>query len=125
MWLRYILNGHAALIRKSRRTRLEDEMSIFKKLVRVLAVLLFAFNTGSCAAAVPIRIGFVAVLTGPLAELGVAGRDGAILAVEEVNRAGGIDGRRLELLPYDDHYDPAEAVKVIDELHQKYAVAAV
>jgi branched-chain amino acid transport system substrate-binding protein len=100
-------------------------MSFFKKLVRVLAVLLFALNTGSCAAAAPIRIGFVAVLTGPLAELGVAGRDGAILAVEEVNRAGGIDGRRLELLPYDDHYDAAEAVKVIDELREQDAVAAV
>ncbi len=56
----------------------------------------------SCAPKTPIQVGFVANLTGSGASVGVDGRDGAILAVEEINSLGGIDGHPIELIVRDD-----------------------
>jgi branched-chain amino acid transport system substrate-binding protein len=53
-------------------------------------------------AADPIKIGVVAPLTGPIADAGRYGVQGARLAVEEVNKAGGVLGRPLELVIEDD-----------------------
>lgn len=53
-------------------------------------------------AADPIKIGMVAPLTGPIADAGRYGVQGAKLALEEVNKAGGVLGRQLELVIEDD-----------------------
>jgi len=53
----------------------------------------------------PIRIGFVAGMTGRMAPVSIPARDGALLAIKQVNEAGGIDGRKLELIIYDDKQD--------------------
>ena len=53
-------------------------------------------------AADPIKIGMVVPLTGPIADAGRYGTQGAKLAVEEVNNAGGVLGRPLELVIEDD-----------------------
>jgi branched-chain amino acid transport system substrate-binding protein len=50
----------------------------------------------------PVRIGFVADLAGKQAELGVQERNGVELAVEKINDAGGVAGRKLELVIRDD-----------------------
>jgi CheY-like chemotaxis protein len=63
----------------------------------------------------PIKVGFVGGLTGRLSDLGIEGRDGVILAVEEVNQAGGIRGRPVELITKDDRSDPETAVKVAED----------
>ncbi|HEY4745858.1 MAG TPA: ABC transporter substrate-binding protein [Desulfuromonadaceae bacterium] len=63
-----------------------------------------------CQKKEPVRIGFVGGLTGRVADLGVAGRNGAMLAVEEANAAGGIGGRQVELVVRDDQQNP-EALK--------------
>jgi branched-chain amino acid transport system substrate-binding protein len=64
----------------------------------VLAVTLPA----TAQAADPIKLGMVAPLTGPIADAGRYGVQGAKLAVEEVNKAGGVLGRQLELVIEDD-----------------------
>ena len=64
----------------------------------------------------PVRIGFVATLTGRYSDLGVSARDGVILAVEERNQKGGILGRPIELLIRDDKNDPRTALEVDQEL---------
>jgi len=53
-------------------------------------------------AADPIKIGMVVPLTGAIAESGKYGIQGAKLAIEEVNTAGGVLGRPLELVIEDD-----------------------
>jgi branched-chain amino acid transport system substrate-binding protein len=63
--------------------------------------LAFALPT-EILAAEPIKIGVVAPLTGPLADAGRYGVQGAKLAVEEINKAGGVLGRQLELVIEDD-----------------------
>ncbi len=48
---------------------------------------------------------FVGGLTGRLSDLGIGGRNGVMLAVEEINNAGGISGRPVKLITKDDKVD--------------------
>ena len=57
-----------------------------------------------------------AALSGPAAELGVGMRLGILAAFEEANRAGGINGRLLELRSLDDSYEPEAAIANTAEL---------
>jgi len=63
-----------------------------------------------------ILFGQSAALTGPASELGVEMRLGIEAAFAEVNRSGGVHGRRLELVSYDDRYEPEAAVANIKKL---------
>ena len=64
----------------------------------------------------PIVLGFVGDLSGRVADLGVEGRNGATLAVELRNKAGGVKGRRVELFAEDDQQNPAVARQVVGKL---------
>ncbi|PVA09853.1 ABC transporter substrate-binding protein [Pelagivirga sediminicola] len=65
------------------------------------------------AAGEPIKIGFLAPLTGAVAAWGKPGLDGCMIWAERVNAAGGIeleDGKHpVEFVSYDNEYDPAKA----------------
>lgn len=50
----------------------------------------------------PVGIGFLGGLTGPASDLGVAGRDGVQLAIEQANAAGGLNGQPIGLVEVDD-----------------------
>ncbi len=72
-----------------------------------------------------IRIGFYCPLTGGSADMGVSARNGIRLAFEEINgMAGGVNGRKLELVERDDQANPEYAKKVVEELIQKDKVVA-
>lgn len=70
----------------------------------------------SCQRQEPLRIAFIGGLTGRVADLGVAGRNGVQLAVEQRNAAGGVNGRPVELVVRDDEQNPETARRVIGEL---------
>jgi branched-chain amino acid transport system substrate-binding protein len=75
----------------------------FTRLAVVLALGSLMLLQGIPArAADPIKIGMVIPLTGSIAESGKYGIQGAKLAIEEVNKAGGVLGRPLELVIEDD-----------------------
>jgi branched-chain amino acid transport system substrate-binding protein len=69
----------------------------------------------------PLRIGLIAPLTGASADFGTSVQQGAELAVREVNAAGGVLGRPLELVIEDDRGDPATgraaAIELVDGRH--------
>ncbi|CAG0964133.1 partial Leucine-, isoleucine-, valine-, threonine-, and alanine-binding protein, partial [Anaerolineae bacterium] len=90
-----------------------------------LLIWIAAFFLVSCAGNVPIRVGFVAQLTGVQAELGVQERNGVQLAVEEINAAGGIAGRPIELIVQDDLGTPEGAQAADRELIGAGVVAIV
>lgn len=71
---------------------------------------------GACSPPPPIKIGFIGGLTDRNSDNGQSGLNGVILAVEQFNRAGGVDGRLVELLPKDDAQDKAVAAKSSEEL---------
>lgn len=85
-----------------------------RQLVGFIGLVLVLSIIASCTLQSAYKIGFVGGLTGRQSDIGVAGRNGAILAVEELNKAGGIGGRELELVVKDDRNDPA-LVRSIDE----------
>ena len=52
-------------------------------------------------------------------------RQGAILAIEEINSAGGVLGRELEFISHDDQGKPGEAVKVAERLFDREKVVLI
>ncbi|MFZ2949783.1 MAG: ABC transporter substrate-binding protein [Desulfuromonadaceae bacterium] len=88
----------------------------FTTIVRLTFCAAAAAMLVSCRKPDPVRIGFVGGLTGRVADLGVAGRNGVQLAVEQCNAAGGIKGRPVELVVRDDEQNPETAKRVAGEL---------
>ena len=70
----------------------------------------------SAGEATSIRMGAIDPLTGPFAAYGEPVRDGMLLAVEEINSAGGIGGHRIEFILEDDEGDPKNAVAAFTKL---------
>ena len=71
-----------------------------------------------------IKVGFNVPLTGFAAADGKSARIGAELAVEQVNAAGGINGRNLELVIYDDQASPKESAPLAAKLITQDEVVA-
>jgi branched-chain amino acid transport system substrate-binding protein len=76
-------------------------------------------------AADPIRIGLVSEITGPNAEAGANTVNGAKLAVEEVNKAGGVLGRPLELKIEDNQSTNPGSVLAVSKLGSEGNIAAL
>jgi len=71
---------------------------------------------GGANAADTVKIGFHAPLTGFAASDGKSSSEGAKLAVAQINEAGGIGGKMLELVIYDDQAKPAQAIPIANKL---------
>lgn len=88
-----------------------------RAIVQLVFVLLGGlFLLAGCPSQEPVKIGFVGGMSGRVADLGVAGRNGVVLAIEQKNAAGGIKGRKLELLVRDDEQHADVAVRAVAEL---------
>jgi branched-chain amino acid transport system substrate-binding protein len=70
----------------------------------------------------PIRIGLAGSLSDPV---GIPMKRAAELAVEEINAAGGVGGRLLELIERDDYADPDSAVFVASDLYEEGVSAVI
>ncbi len=77
------------------------------------------------AANEPIRVGYLPALTGPSSSTGIGISRGTQSAVQEINAAGGINGRPLELVVRDTQSDPTKAVNASAELTNKERVQVV
>lgn len=82
------------------------------------AVSLAALATTPALAADPIKIGVVTPLSGTYAGIGQQVRWGLELATKEVNAAGGVMGRQIELIFEDEEANPAVAVQKAEKLFQ-------
>ena len=72
-----------------------------------------------------IKIGYFGPLTGGTAQAGQAALNGVQIAVNELNEAGGVLGKQLEIVSYDDKSSPEEAVKAATKLVQVDKVNAI
>jgi branched-chain amino acid transport system substrate-binding protein len=79
----------------------------------------------ACTNDTPILLGFVGGLSGRVADLGISGRNGAILAVENINNAGGIRGSAVKLIVVDDKQTGETAEQVVRELLDQGVVAII
>ena len=87
------------------------------------AVAAAAFAMGAQAAD-PIKIGVAGPFTGGSSSMGVSMRDGVRLAADEINKAGGVLGRPIELVERDDEAKNERGVQIAQELINKEKVAA-
>ena len=71
-----------------------------------------------------VKIGFNVPLTGFAAADGKSALNGAKLAVKQANQAGGINGKMIELVVYDDQASPKQAVPISNKLIEKDKVVA-
>lgn len=90
-----------------------------------LAAVLLGVAVTCCGGPEPIRIGFAGQLIGAYSDGGVNARNGAQLAVEHINAAGGIQGRPLELVVRDDRNSLGTALAVDRELSDMGVVAVI
>jgi len=75
--------------------------------------------------AAPIKVGEFASLTGKEATFGVSSHEGTLLAVEQINAAGGVLGRPIELLTEDDLSKAGEPATVVNKLIARDGVVAI
>ena len=68
----------------------------------------------------PIKIGAVLSLSGPGQYSGVEVRDGMLLAVDEVNSRGGINGKKIELIIEDHKTNPEEGKEAFDKIERTH-----
>ncbi len=99
--------------------------SLMRLISQGLSICIAAFFLVSCTGKEPIRVGFVAQLTGVQAELGVQERNGVQLAVDEINAAVGVAGRPIELIVQDDLGTPEGARAADQELIDAGVVAII
>jgi branched-chain amino acid transport system substrate-binding protein len=72
-----------------------------------------------------IVLGMSTALSGPAAALGKDMREGVLAGLERVNRAGGVNGRKLRLVALDDGYEPSRTAPNMRQLLDKNNVLAV
>src|SRR5437588_4123585 len=89
------------------------------------AAIAGSFVKPAIAAKEPILIGYLPALTGPSSSTGIGINRGIQLAVQEINKAGGIDGRQIELITRDTQSDPTKAVNGAAELTRGAKVSVV
>lgn len=99
-----------------------------KRFTATLGFTLYCVGTafiGSAHAAGPIRIGLVAEITGQAAEAGVYTVNGAKLAIEDINKAGGVLGRQVELHVEDSQGSNPGAVLAFTKLFSRRDIPVI
>jgi len=89
------------------------------------AALASSLAKPAIAANEPIRVGYLPALTGPSSSTGIGINRGTQLAVQEINAAGGIGGRQIELITRDTQSEPTKAVNGAAELTHGEKVSVV
>ncbi len=91
------------------------------------AVMMSAVMSGCNSSEDPkvLKIGSMGPLTGENSSYGISVRNGAQIAVDEINAASGIDGMKLELCFEDDEADPQKAANAYSKLMDENVKAIV
>ena len=81
-----------------------------------VSVLLCVLITSASAFSQPIKIGFLYVFSGRLAHYGYAAKQGATIAIENLNKEGGILGRKIIAVYEDTKLEPTAGIKAAEKL---------
>ena len=72
-----------------------------------------------------VKIGFFGDLSGPTYNFGESARNGVLMAAEEINQAGGINGQQIDVVFEDDKGSPEAAAQLTGKLIEKEEVVAI
>ncbi len=100
------------------------KMARFAALALALPIVLLAL-LGCSKESDTIKIGAVLSVTGPASFLGEPEKNTLTMLQEEINAAGGVDGRKLEIIVYDDESDVNKCVMAAKKLIEQDKVAVV
>lgn len=98
-----------------------------KKILGILSAVVLALTLASCSKAESnsVKIGGIFPLSGQVAVYGVECKNGVDLAIEEINAAGGINGKPVVLVSEDDEGNPDKTVNAFKKLSTKDGVKVV
>ena len=82
-------------------------------------------STDSAASTDPIKVGWYGPLSGSAASVGTSGETAVKLAVSQINAAGGILGRPIELVEYDDQGNTEVSVRNVTRLIEQDHVVGI
>jgi branched-chain amino acid transport system substrate-binding protein len=91
----------------------------------IISLSLFSACTNPGAGGDKVRVGVFMSLTGSTANFGISSVNGIKMAADEVNAAGGINGKQIELLVQDDRSDASEAATIVTKFVTQDQVHAV
>jgi len=91
---------------------------------KAMTTIALAAAMTAAFAADPIKIGVAGPFTGGSSSMGVSMRDGVKMATDEINKAGGVLGRQIQLIERDDEAKNERGVQIAQELINKEKVAA-
>jgi ABC-type branched-subunit amino acid transport system substrate-binding protein len=109
----------------------EETMKRLLLSLLLIASLLFAFacerkgGPGAGGQTGPIIIGYYGDLTGRTSNFGQSTKAGVEMAADEINKAGGINGRQITILSEDDEGRPEKAATVVTKLINQDRVVAL
>ncbi|MFQ3549905.1 MAG: ABC transporter substrate-binding protein [Armatimonadota bacterium] len=96
---------------------------------RIVVMVLFALVAtmlfGTCASAQEIKIGGLFDLSGKASHIGIPSKQVANMVVDDINKKGGINGKKIKLIIADTRSEPAQAVIAFKKLVEKDKVVAV
>ena len=107
--------------------------SLALNVARLSFLLLFAFSIPNCSQQQNsngpdhsrIKIGFFGDLSGPTFNFGESAKNGVIMAADEINLGGGIEGRRIDIVIDDDGGSPEKAATLTGQLIDEDKVIAI
>jgi branched-chain amino acid transport system substrate-binding protein len=104
-----------------------SRMKPFQLIFATAASLVSLLSLPSCKSGGgdTIKVGEFASLTGKEATFGTSSHEGTLLAIEQVNAAGGVLGKKLELLTEDDQTKAGEPANAVNKLISKDGVVAI
>src|ERR1700726_754935 len=91
----------------------------------VLGTAAFSLPKPAIAQSEPIKIGFLAAMTGPSSAPTIGFNPGVMFAVDAINAARGVKGRKIEVVTRDTQGDPTKAVNATQELISQAKVHAI
>ncbi|KAF0218509.1 MAG: branched-chain amino acid transport system substrate-binding [Geobacteraceae bacterium] len=96
-----------------------------KRIALFSVTLLLLTGVIPAFAAQPIKIGALFAITGPASFLGEPERNTAQMVVDEINKKGGIKGRKVEFIAYDTQGDATKAKQLVNKLIKNDKVSAI
>lgn len=103
-------------------------MNYYKSMQLMIVALLLTFimGTTSFGATEPIKVGFCMPITGPNASISRDSINGLMIAIDDVNKAGGLlGGRKIEVIKEDDGSQPSQGLSAIRKLITQDKVVAI
>lgn len=90
-----------------------------------LSVALSVAGFNAYGAENPYKIGMLTSMSGYVANMGLGGRDGLMLAIDQINKSGGVNGRTIEVIQRNDESDATKGVPLAVDLLEGEKVLAL